>query len=380
MPVKVSWSTCLKIGISAFALYLCIHFWPAVVTLLGGVLRAATPLLVGCVIAYALNILMVAYEKRFFPKSEKKGVKRIRRPLCVLLAILSLVAIIAVVIWLVVPQLVSCIQLIIDQIPAFADQVVDWAKKLGFLEPETIQQLEKIDWPARLTELAGVVTSGIGSVAEVVISTVSSVFSGVVTTLLSIIFAVYVLLNKDKLYRSYHAVAGRYMKKSWMKKIDYVADVLHQSFRRYIVGQCTEAVVLGVLCMLGMWILRLPYASMIGALVAFTALVPVVGAFVGGGIGAFMILMVSPVQALIFVVFLVILQQLENNLIYPKVVGTSLGLPPIWVLAAVTVGGGVLGVGGMLLGVPLTAAIYRIIREDVYKDRPEEKPEEKPEE
>lgn len=374
--MKVSWSTCLKIGISAFALYLCIHFWPAVVTLLGSVLRAATPLLVGCVIAYALNILMVAYEKRFFPKSEKKGVKRVRRPLCVLLSILSLVAIIAVVIWLVVPQLVSCIQLIIDQIPAFADQVVDWAKKLGFLEPETIQQLEKIDWPARLTELAGMVTSGIGSVAEVVISTVSSVFSGVVTTLLSIIFAVYVLLNKDKLYRSYHAVAGRYMKKSWMKKIDYVADVLHQSFRRYIVGQCTEAVVLGVLCMLGMWILRLPYSSMIGALVAFTALVPVVGAFVGGGIGAFMILMVSPVQALIFVVFLVILQQLENNLIYPKVVGTSLGLPPIWVLAAVTVGGGVLGVGGMLLGVPLTAAIYRIIREDVYKDRPEEKIEE----
>ena len=146
--------------------------------------------------------------------------------------------------------------------------------------------------------------------------------------------------------------------------------VLDDSFHKYIVGQCVEAMILGLLCALGMLILRLPYAAMIGALIAFTALIPVAGGWIGAGIGAFMILMVSPVQALAFLIFIVILQQLENNLIYPKVVGSSIGLPGIWVLAAVTIGGGMLGVAGMLLGVPLTAAIYRLVREDVHKFDP----------
>ena len=137
------------------------------------------------------------------------------------------------------------------------------------------------------------------------------------------------------------------------------------SFHKYIVGQCTEAVILGGLCAIGMGILGLPYATMIGALVAFTALIPVAGAFIGGAVGAFMILMVNPIQALIFIVYLVVLQQLEGNIIYPKVVGSSMGLPAIWVLAAVTVGGGVMGIMGMLIGVPIAATAYRIIHNDV---------------
>ena len=145
-----------------------------------------------------------------------------------------------------------------------------------------------------------------------------------------------------------------------------MVGVINDCFHRYIVGQCTEAVILGVLCMLGMMIIRLPYATMIGALIGFTALIPVAGAYIGAFVGAFMILTVAPVKALIFLVFIVVLQQLEGNLIYPRVVGSSLGLPAIWVLAAVTVGGGVLGVPGMLLGVPLTAAVYRLVRNDVY--------------
>ena len=370
--MKLSWNTCLKVGVSIFALYLCIHFWPAAAKLLGALLSAATPLFVGFVVAYILNILMSAYEKRFFPKSQKKGVNAIRRPICLVVAMLSLLAIVTGVVWLVVPQLVSCVQLIWEQVPDFLDGLLEKAKALGIFAPETIGKLEGIDWPARLGEIAGVVTSGLGSVAEVVFNAVSSVFSGVVTGLLSVIFAIYLLLSKDKLHRQYHALAKRYMRESWMKKIDYVADIFNKCFNRYIVGQCTEAVVLGLLCMLGMWILRLPYPTMIGALIAFTALIPVAGAFIGGAVGAFMILMVSPVQALIFIIFLVILQQLENNLIYPKIVGSSLGLPAIWVLAAVTVGGGVLGILGMLLGVPLTAAIYRIIQADLHKNDPKE--------
>ena len=128
-------------------------------------------------------------------------------------------------------------------------------------------------------------------------------------------------------------------------------------------GQCTEAVILGLLCALGMWILRMPYAAMIGALIAFTSLVPIAGAYIGGVIGAFMVFTVSPLQALVFIVYLVVLQQIEGNLIYPKVVGTSVGLPAIWVLVAITVGGGIMGVAGMLLGVPIAAVIYKILKD-----------------
>ena len=365
--MKLTWNACLKVGVSAFALYLCIHFWPAAVTLLGTVLSAATPLFVGFVIAYIVNIPMSAMERRFFPKSEKKAVKKLRRPLCLVGAVLSLIAIVALVVWLVVPQLVSCVQLIIDELPDFINRQVARAKELGIFSPETIGMLENIDWPSKLGQFAQIITSGIGDVATAVFSAVSSVFSGIVTAVISVIFSVYLLMGKDRLKRQYHKLAGRYLKRSWCEKIDYVAVIVNKCFRRFIVGQCTEAMILGVLCMLGMWILRLPYASMVGALIAFTALIPVAGSFIGGAVGAFMILTVSPVNALVFLIFLVILQQLEGNIIYPKVVGTSMGLPSIWVLAAVTVGGSVMGIGGMLLGVPLAAAVYRIIREHVNK-------------
>ena len=161
----------------------------------------------------------------------------------------------------------------------------------------------------------------------------------------------------------------RYIKEERRVKIEYVLSVVNDCFHRFIVGQCTEAVILGVLCTVGMLILGLPYAPMIGAVIAFTALIPMVGAFIGGGIGAFLIMMESPMQALIFVIFLIILQQLEGNLIYPRVVGSSIGLPAIWVLAAVTIGGGVFGIFGMLIGVPIAASCYRLLREHVNNDK-----------
>ena len=366
--MKLTWNTCLKVGVSVFLLYLCFQFWPRVAQLLGTLLGAATPLLVGAVVAFVLNLPLSAFERRFFPKSQKKFVGRVRRPVCLVASVVAVLAVVTLVVWLIVPQLVSCVQLMIEQVPGFVNEAIQKAEALGVFSQETIQALEKIDWPSKIGEVAGVVTSGIGSVAGALFSAVTSVFSGVITALVSVIFAVYLLLGKDKLKRQYHTLAKRYMNKTWIKRIDYVAYVTNESFHDYIVGQCIEAVILGVLCMLGMLILRLPYAPMVGALIAFTALVPVVGAFIGGALGAFMILMVSPMQALVFIIFLVVLQQIEGNIIYPKVVGTSLGLPAIWVLAAVTVGGGVLGIGGMLIGVPLTAAIYRILRDDVHKN------------
>jgi len=202
---------------------------------------------------------------------------------------------------------------------------------------------------------------------DVVVSTLTGLFSGIVTAFISVIFAFYLLVSKDRIAGQLDRIQIRYLKKTWYDKIRYGLCVFNDCFRRYIVGQCLEALILGTLCMVGMMILRLPYAAMVGSLVAVTALIPIAGAYIGAAVGAFMILTVSPMKALIFLIFLVILQQIEGNLIYPKVVGTSLGLPGIWVLAAVTIGGGILGIPGMLLGVPIAAAVYRLLRADVKK-------------
>ena len=147
----------------------------------------------------------------------------------------------------------------------------------------------------------------------------------------------------------------------------YGLSVLNDSFRKYIVGQCTEALILGVLCFAGMVVLRFPYAGMIGTLIGFTALIPIAGAYIGAGVGAIMILTVSPLKSVLFLVFIVVLQQLEGNLIYPRVVGKSIGLPALWVLAAVTIGGKLWGIVGMMIGVPIVAAVYRLVCEDMER-------------
>lgn len=366
--MKLTFKNCLKIGGSIFLLYLAIHYWQSAASLLLGIIGAALPLLIGCVIAYLVNILMANYERHYFPKSQKTIVTKSRRPVCMLLAFATLLAIVVLVFALIVPQLGDCISVIMAGIPGFMKKAIDLAEKLELFSAETLQKLESIDWQSQLGKLLQVVTSGIGDMVGVVITAVSSVFSWIVTALLSIIFSIYLLSGKERLGSQCRRLMKRYLPESVREKIIYAVHILDDCFHRYIVGQCTEAVILGVLCAIGMWLLQLPYAAMIGALVAFTALIPVAGAYIGAGVGAFMILTVDPVKAVIFLVFLVVLQQLEGNLIYPRVVGSSMGLPGIWVLAAVTVGGGILGIPGMLLGVPLAAAVYRIIREDVRRD------------
>lgn len=379
--MKIHWRDCYKVAVTAFLLYLCIAYWKTGVSLLSALLGAAMPLVIGCIVAYLVNILMAKYESMYFPASGKKAVVKSRRPVCMLLAFVTLVAIVVLVVLLVVPQLTSCVQVILAGIPGFMEDVIDLVDDWGILSAETLGYLENIDWNSRIGELVQMITSGLGNVVEMLISAVSSVFSWLVTGLLSLIFSIYLLSSKETLLVQLRRLMNRYLSDRANSKIRYVVDVLNDCFRRYIVGQCTEAVILGCLCALGMWILRLPYGAMIGALVAFTALIPVAGAYIGAGVGAFMILTVDPVKALIFLIFIVVLQQLEGNLIYPKVVGSSMGLPGIWVLAAVTVGGGIFGIGGMLLGVPLAAAGYRLLREDVLRyekrqqpDEPEEMP------
>ncbi len=366
---SIDWKTCFRVGISLFALYLAITYWDKVSSFVGVAVGAAAPLLIGAVIAYLVNLLMARYEKWFFPRSEKKFVCRVRRPLCMTGAYVTLVAVVALVVALVVPQLYSCVKLLVSKIPGVINYVIDLLDKYHLLSDEYLSQLEKIDWKSRLDQIFGIITSGIGNVMDVVISTVTALFSGLVTALISIIFSIYLLSSKERIASQLTRLLKRIVKPRTYSRALHVADVVNQSFRKYIVGQCTEAVILGVLCALGMWILQIPYAAMIGAFIAFTALIPVAGAYIGAGVGAFMILTVSPVKALIFLVFIIILQQIEGNLIYPKVVGSSIGLPGIWVLAAVTVGGGVMGVTGMLIGVPVAAAVYKLLGEWVNTPR-----------
>ena len=363
--MKLSWKDCLKIGVSIFVLYLCIHLWPGAVALAGTVIGAASPLILGAAIAYVVNILMSFYESHWFPGSKNAAVIRSRRVVCMVLAYLSVVAVVVLIVALIVPQLVSCVQILLSEIPGAMTWALSFVESLNIVPEDLIAPLLAIDWQSKLLGILSTLTSGVTNVMSAVISTVSSVFSALVTGLLAVIFSIYILLERDTLRRQFGRLLRRFLSPVWQGRYCYVLHTLDDCFHRYIVGQCLEAVIIGVLCAFGMALLRLPYATMVGALVGFTALIPVAGAYIGAGVGAFMILTVDPLQALIFLIFLVLLQQLEGNLIYPKVVGSSLGLPGIWVLAAVTVGGGIMGISGMLLGVPLAAAAYRILRDDV---------------
>lgn len=359
----------VRLTLSAFALFLGIHYWDKLLTALGSVLSAARPLIVGAIIAYLVGILLVRYEKWYFPKSKKPLAVKSRRPVCMLLAYLTLVAVVVLVISLVVPQLVACIRLILSLLPSAWNDAVAFLSEHKILSEELANSLSSIDWQSRIGQILKVVTTGLGSVVDVVVTTVTSLFSSLVSAVIGIIFSVYLLFSKETLSRQFKKLGRRTLSPALHRELRYWITVLNETFHKFIVGQCTEAVILGVLCTIGMLIFRMPYATMIGALVAFTSLVPIAGAYIGAIVGAFMIMTVSPMSALGFLIFLVILQQIEGNIIYPKVVGTSIGLPGLWVLAAITVGGGIAGITGMLLGVPLAAALYRVLRERLRKER-----------
>lgn len=361
--MKLEWKSFLKIGIGAFLLYLAIHYWDGAVMFFAKVLSAASPLLIGAILAYLVNLLLTRFESWYFPRSTRKAVALSRRPVCMAGAYLVLIAVVVLVIALVVPQLVACIQLIVAELPGAFSNAVKFLSEHEMLSDELAKTLSAIDWQSRVGQILKVVSSGLGSVVDVVVSTVTSLFSGIVSALIGIIFSVYLLLSKETLLSQFRKLGKRVLRPTVQAEVRYVLRVLNETFHKFIVGQCTEAVILGVLCTVGMLIFRMPYATMIGALVAFTAIIPIAGAYIGAIVGAFMIMTVSPMSALGFLIFLVVLQQFEGNIIYPKVVGTSIGLPGIWVLAAITVGGGIAGIPGMLLGVPLVAALYRILRE-----------------
>lgn len=365
--MKLNRKSYLFIIISIFLLYLAIHYWPFVSSFLLALFVAATPLWIGCAIAYLVNILMSFYERHYFTKTQKRWVSLSRRPVCMIGALLTLIVVVALIVSLILPQLSSCITLVVSELPKLMDDLIQFLTKQKILPDDILADLTSINWQEKIGEIAKALVAGVGNILDVVISAASSLFSIVTTAMFSFIFAIYILAGKEHLGRQGCHFLQHYLPEKWYQKLMYVLSILNDSFHKFIVGQCTEGVILGILCTIGMLILRLPYATMIGTLIGFTALIPVVGAFIGGAVGAFLILMESPVQALIFLIFLVILQQLEDNLIYPRVVGTSMGLPGIWILAVVTVSGSVFGILGIILGIPIAATVYRLIYNDMHK-------------
>lgn len=368
--MKFDWKKALKVSLCVFGLFLAITYWHPFVVLLGIVLLAMKPLIIGGIIAYIVNILMSRYEKWFFPKKNTKAISKMRRPLCMVFAFLTVIVVLAAVVWLIVPQLISCIQLMMSfasKVPTLMKEFIEKAQNWDFIPDKVIEYLAEIDWESKIGQFVTLVTTGVGDVVNTVAKTVVGIVSGVITSVLGLIFSIYLLLDKDRLKRQFRKIAESYFPKKVYGKIFYFIGILNESFRKFFVGQITEAVILGLLCTLGMLIFGFPFATMIGALIAVTALIPVAGAYIGAITGALMILTVSPIKALWFIVFILILQQLEGNIIYPKVVGSSIGLPGLWVLVAVTVGGGCFGIIGMLVGVPLFSAVYRIIREDIER-------------
>lgn len=350
-------------------LILAIQNFAVVLMLLGRLWKVVQPLTLGAVIAYILNILMKRLEKLYFPKSQNTIIRKSKRGVCIALSMLLVVGILGLVVGLVVPELVRAFAVIAEAVPVFVEKLTAWLMTYSDQFPlieEYINGLE-INWQQLAKNVMTYVTSGVGGIFNSAISVVSVIAGGVVNFAIALIVAIYILFGKERLGAQAKVLLTAYLQEGRKNRILKILGVADDTFSNFIVGQCTEAVILGSLCTIGMWILQFPYAPMTGAFIGVTALIPVAGAYIGAGVGAFMILTVDPMKALLFILFIICLQQLEGNLIYPRVVGSSVGLPALWVLAAVTVGGSINGVLGMLLGVPLAATVYKLLGEDANK-------------
>ena len=349
-------------------------------TLFGGIrlfFSLLVPLFIGCGVAYVLNILVARLEKLPPLHNPQSKVYPFRRGISITGALLIILLVLALLVVIIIPQIVDAFRVMLVNVPPAVNEFLAWLNSLNIDLPQLEIWLRSlnVNWPELLQKATTYLTSGVGDVFNSAIGLVSSVGGVVMQVIISVIFALYILAGKERLGRQFHALADTYLPAGVCNRLWYVLGVAHDTFTKFFVGQFTEAIIIGVLCTLGMALFRLPYATMIGTLVGATALLPVVGAYLGAGIGAFMILTVNPLQALVFLIFIAVLQQLEGNLIYPRVVGTSIGLPGIWVLAAVTVGGGIGGIAGMLLAVPVTATFYRLLRTDVQRrQKPEDAP------
>ena len=327
------------------------------------------PLLIGAMLAMILSVPLGFIEKHLFRKNPTPKKEKARRPVAILLSLILVIGVFVGIAVLVIPELMGAVSIVISSVTGGLDQMAALESSEDFAQLPFASYLEKvdIDWMTLKAQLENWMQQLSTTVLDSTASALGSIATSLLDGVVAFVFCIYVLANKETLGRQFGRLARVWLPDRFTDTIAHIFTVCADVFQQFIVGQTTEAVILGTLCGIGMAILRIPYAPMVGALVGVTALIPYVGAFLATFIGAFMILTVDPFKALVFVIYLLALQQVEGNLIYPRVVGAKINLPAMWVLAAITVGGNLAGLIGMLLGVPAASAAYALIREATQK-------------
>lgn len=326
------------------------------------VFKLISPIILGFAFAIVLDVPLQFFETHLFSKTKKPLLQKIRRPLAFVISLIVIIGILAGIIVLVIPELVEAVTVIVQIATDFVNKIMAMDKS-EIAELPFGEKLLSFDWKKLITTAEDWLKNKGGTLVNTAFTTIGSVMTGVVNIGVALVFACYVILSKDKLLSQATRLAKAWLPHKAGNGILYAAKVANENFRNFIAGQTLEALILGVLCMLGMLILRIPFAPMVGALVGVTALIPVVGGFIGVGIGTVMILTVSPIKAVIFIVFFIVLQNIEGNFIYPKVMGSRVKLPAMWILAAVSIGGSVAGPLGMLLSVPVASTLYTLIKD-----------------
>ena len=329
------------------------------------------PFILGGAIVFVINVPMSFLEKKIFEniKKENKAARKLARPVSLLLTIVLVVGVIALVMIGVIPQLTKTMGSLMINITDFIPQIKIWIRDFFHDNREIMKLVDQVQFNPDQAIRWGIslLGNGAGNMMNTTVSAVGSVVSGLATFFIAFSFACYVLFQKEKLHVQVRKVLFAFLPKQKADAFLKVCSLTYRTFANFLTGQCLEAVILGCMFVVTLSVLRMPYALLIGVLIAFTALIPIFGAFIGCAVGSFLIFMVSPKQAIIFIIVFLVLQQIEGNLIYPHVVGESVGLPSIWVLAAVTIGGNLMGIVGMLVFIPLLSVVYTIFRKVVYQ-------------
>lgn len=334
-----------------------------------GVLWQITfPFVLGAAMAFILNVPMNFLERVFFSRQDGKKA-RFSRAISLVGALLIVILIIYLVVQVVVPELGKTVVTLARTVERSLPQIQDWAANMFRDNEQIYNWINHLDmnWERMISSALDMVKNGVGNVVTSTVSVTMGIARALANLAIGFVFACYILLQKEKLSRQCKMVLKAFLPEKTEKYVLHVFELSYRTFSNFVTGQCIEAVILGTMFLVVLTILRFPYALLIGVLIAFTALIPIFGAFIGCVISVLLILIINPVQALIFVIVFLILQQIEGNLIYPHVVGGSVGLPSIWVLVAVTVGGNLLGVAGMLIFIPLTSVMYALFREWVHE-------------
>ncbi len=330
--------------------------------------RMMLPFILGGCMAFIFNVPMRNLEKLLFGRARGKLAKA-GRPISLVLTFILIFGVITLLIVLIVPEVQRSTDVLISSVPAFGRRVAAWATSLAERFPEVGQWLSELDfnWQGLVTGALDAVKNAGTLIFNSTVGAAGSIVNGVVSFFIAFVFSIYILLQKEKLLRQSKILLYTFLPEKRVPPILDIFRLADKTFSRFLSGQCMEAVILGLMFFITMSILRFPYATLVGALIALTALIPIVGAFIGCIVGAFLILIVDPVRALWFIVLFLVLQQIEGNLIYPHVVGSSVGLPSIWVLLAVTVGGSLMGIAGMLIFIPLCSVGYILLRSYCYR-------------